>query len=1077
MSNPAQPGHADHTSAQPAAELLPPVGPGSGPGPGPGSGSGPVTVTVTGSGLLERIASPANLRQAWDAVRSRRGGPGVDRVRWQDYAEGSEARLLRLGERLLAGSYRPSAVLRCYPAHDPTRPLSIPTIEDRIVQRAVAAVIGPLLEPTFSPAAWAYRPGRSVDRALRVVERYLEQGLRYFLRTDIEKFFDRIDQDPLARELAADIADERVLALVGRLVRAQVLEGAASDLMELGVPQGSALSPLLSNVYLRSFDEQVLAAGYPLVRYADDMLVLCRSFEQTAEALDLLSRTVEELGLRLGPSKTRRGHLGEGFVFLGVHYGAASRGPSKHALRGLSERAAALLSEACGPAEAAGELGGLAACWEEYHGPLAPGDVPDLPMLLGCLLQPGTSQGERIRQLAARRRTLLLTPEGAPCWLHLALVEAWAAAGQSEALLFDATAAMAAAGKRGLAPADRARLLAALAVPEAHAADVLDALAHAPVGLAAALGRAGRTELADAVRSGLLGGEGTGGRKGGDQAAAAGRQHGPAERASPALLERLGELFAGREGVHAALLGDRRGHRRFFPVQQPLGSEQWAEHLAGRASLGLFVVRVNGAVRVAAITASLERNAAAQAEQLHTLQGLVADAAARVHRAAEKLGLATLIEDRGPQQRRVWLLFAAPLLLRDVRALVVRLANEAGPATPPLRLELMPEVDRLRHPPGPLLPLPLGLLPRGGGFSTFVDAAGRRLADLQECLASLRPAPPQLVHDLVRRGPLAADRGWARGEPVEALLRDLPRVLRITKGCAVLRGLIEKARDLGQLDGYEICSLHELLGHVPAEGRESLVRVLERAGRDAREVDRRLGRLPPMPISCVRLRSRHPRLSVAVACDCRFGGMRLGANSYPTPLLHTFRSEEIPGFGRRGATGVPTRVAGAKPGAAAPGKPVGVPASTATKAGETLGQTVAAAPVGADARPARPARSVMDDGAGMSTGQPVAAAAKPSAAASRSLPPGSSPGAGPAKGSSRAAARTLVQRLRSLRGRMQELSRSMQRCQDELLVLMAQHGLDEAVLDGVVIRRLPGGPQGWKLKLQWPEDAAGGKGK
>lgn len=115
--------------------------------------------------LLERIASLGNLRAAWKAVRERRGGPGIDRVSVAGYAADAEQRLDRLSQGLLDGSYRPSPVMRFYPKSDPKRPLSIPTVQDRIAQRAVAAQLTPILEPTFSDAAWAYRPRRSVDGA------------------------------------------------------------------------------------------------------------------------------------------------------------------------------------------------------------------------------------------------------------------------------------------------------------------------------------------------------------------------------------------------------------------------------------------------------------------------------------------------------------------------------------------------------------------------------------------------------------------------------------------------------------------------------------------------------------------------------------------------------------------------------------------------------------------------------------------------------------------------------------------------------------------------------------------------
>ncbi|MBM4321760.1 MAG: hypothetical protein FJ125_17940, partial [Deltaproteobacteria bacterium] len=522
--------------------------------------------------------------------------------------------------------------------------------------------------------------------------------------------------------------DPRLLRLVGRFVRAQVLEGASSDLLELGVPQGSALSPLLSNVYLRPFDEAVLAAGYPLVRYADDLLVLCRTFEQTGEALDLLSRQVEALDLELGPKKTRRGNIGEGFVFLGVHFGPAGRGPARKALQALSERGQTILAEEQEPEAAAAALAGLLQRWEAYHGELAGPDHPGCALLLGSLaqLQPATTAAARLEELALARRRLAAAPlpagtSPAPAWLHLALAEAWAAHGHADGLLLEAAAVLRAAGRR-LDPAWRSRLLAALVVPERHAAAVLDALAHPPVGLAAALGQAGCTALADAVRQGLFaaGEEEEPGRP-----PRQGRLPEPAEQ----LVQRLAALFTGRAGVHAMLLKDRRGHLRLVPVERELEAEGWRAHLAGRRTLGLYPVRSDGTLRVGAAVFRLPRAALADAAQGSVLGAQLTDAACRLARAAEQLQLPCLIEEAGRRERRVWLLFAGPLAQRDARALLVRLSNEAGPVDPPLRLELLPATDRPGRAPGPLVTLPLAGRACGLEQARLLDVAGRALSD------------------------------------------------------------------------------------------------------------------------------------------------------------------------------------------------------------------------------------------------------------------------------------------------------------------------------------------------------------
>lgn len=497
-------------------------------------------------------------------------------------------------------------------------------------------------------------------------------------------------------------------------VRAPAPAPTAPGLLELGVPQGSALSPLLSNVYLRPFDEAVLAAGYPLVRYADDMLVLGCSFEETGDALDLLSRQAEALGLRLGPRKTRRGHLGEGFVFLGVHFGPAGRGPARKAVQALAERAAAILAEEADPREAAAGLLLLLQRWEAYQGPLPGSDHPDAAVLLGSLSQPSAQDPERQAELLQACRRLAGSTEPGPAWLYLTLAESWAALGQPDGLLLGTAALLATSGRR-LDPQLRGWLLPALAITEADAPAVLDGLAHPPVGLAAALGRAGRSELAARVRQGLLG------EPGGEPVA--GSTAGEAAVPSNGLLARLGELLRGREGLHAMLLADRRGHWRLFPVERKLDAEGWRAHLAGRRTLALYPIGRDQTLRLAVATVRLSKDSLAQLEQGSTLLAQLTDAACRLSRAAEKLGLPFLIEEAGRRERRIWLFFAEPLAQRDARALLVRLANELGPLESPLALPLLPAVDRLRSSPGPMVTLPLAGRGLGATPARLLDTA------------------------------------------------------------------------------------------------------------------------------------------------------------------------------------------------------------------------------------------------------------------------------------------------------------------------------------------------------------------
>ena len=336
-------------------------------------------------GLHARLCAAGTLAAAWDRVRRRGAGPGIDRVSVEEYAGDVGARLEALSRGLADGTYRPRPGLRTRCAADPTRQLAVPSVEDRIVQRALADLLTPAYEPVLSDAAFAYRPGRSVAQALDRVQGWIGAGFRCYCRTDVARFFDSIDRERLEGMLRADGVYERVVCLIGRLHGAGTLEGAAVVLAETGIPQGSGLSPLLSNVYLRSVDLAMGEVGYPYLRYADDMLLLAATPDEVGDAHEALAEALARLGLTLSARKTRRGHVAQGFDFLGLRFDERGRRVSAAAYAALHRRCGEVVREAGGSVRAAARLVDE---WESWHGPLRGAEVAGVALLAGCVARP-----------------------------------------------------------------------------------------------------------------------------------------------------------------------------------------------------------------------------------------------------------------------------------------------------------------------------------------------------------------------------------------------------------------------------------------------------------------------------------------------------------------------------------------------------------------------------------------------------------------------------------------------------------------------------------------------------------------
>ena len=294
--------------------------------------------------LADKTYAPANLQSAFTKVWRNGGSAGADEQTVAHFAREAEAELARLHAQLRDGTYQPQPVRRAWiakPGSQERRPLGIPAVRDRVVQAALRHVLEPIFETEFAEHSYGFRPGRGAKDALRRVDTLLKAGHDWVVDADLKSYFDTIPQDRLLALVKARVADGRVLALVESFLRAGVLEeGKGWQPTELGTPQGGVISPLLANLYLDPFDHQMARAGWEMVRYADDFLILCRSEAEAQKALRQVRAWVQEAGLELHPQKTRIVNAAQpgGFDFLGYHFERGLKWPRAKSLKKLKDR-------------------------------------------------------------------------------------------------------------------------------------------------------------------------------------------------------------------------------------------------------------------------------------------------------------------------------------------------------------------------------------------------------------------------------------------------------------------------------------------------------------------------------------------------------------------------------------------------------------------------------------------------------------------------------------------------------------------------------------------------------------------
>ena len=281
-----------------------------------------VEVQLTSDGMLEYVLTPDNLNRAYKQVKANKGSGGVDKMDVEQLLPYLRSHKVEIVESLLDGKYRPNPVRRVEipKGGGKMRQLGIPAVVDRVIQQAIAQALSLVYEPKFSDGSYGFRPGRDAHQALQRAQEIVNEGYKYCIDLDLEKFFDTVNQSKLVQLLSDTIKDGRVVSLIHKYLRAGVMIGHKFEETEQGVPQGGPLSPMLSNIMLNELDRELERRGLPFVRYADDCVIFCRSPRAAERVCESISRFIEkELFLKVNREKTHVGGV-NGQKYLGYSF-------------------------------------------------------------------------------------------------------------------------------------------------------------------------------------------------------------------------------------------------------------------------------------------------------------------------------------------------------------------------------------------------------------------------------------------------------------------------------------------------------------------------------------------------------------------------------------------------------------------------------------------------------------------------------------------------------------------------------------------------------------------------------------
>ena len=273
--------------------------------------------------LLELILRKDNLNKAYKKVKSNKGKGGIDGMQVDELLPCLKGNQSEIIQKIKEGKYRPNPVRRVEIPKEGkgrARKLGISTVVDRLIQQAVTQELTPLFEPQFSESSYGFRPGRSQHDALKACKKNVDEGYVYVVSMDLEKLFDTVNHSKLIEVLSRTIKDGRVISLIHKYLNAGVLQNGFFEKTEEGVPQGGPLSPLCGNVMLNGLDKELERRGHRFVRYADDVLIFCRSRKSAERTLANIIPFIEgKLFLKVNRTKTTVTHVGK-IKYLGYAF-------------------------------------------------------------------------------------------------------------------------------------------------------------------------------------------------------------------------------------------------------------------------------------------------------------------------------------------------------------------------------------------------------------------------------------------------------------------------------------------------------------------------------------------------------------------------------------------------------------------------------------------------------------------------------------------------------------------------------------------------------------------------------------
>ena len=844
--------------------------------------------------LYNKITDLQKLQNAWKDVYKNKPKEGVDGVTYEEFEADRDRNIKQLWNELVNHSYEclPVQIVPIYKG-EKVRYISLYSMRDKVVQNSVARELTQLYEGEISKCCYAYRKGKSALQAAQVIEKNISDPENNFvLRADIHSFFDCILHDIMTRKIREKIKEEDVVQLIMAIIKTPSLEkNGELKKKDRGIYQGSAIAPVLSNVYMMDFDKRLEQNVRFYLRYSDDLLLFFKEYNDAIAYKKQLSLYLEEIGLTLNEKKTYVGSIEDGFEFLGYKFDGNGISIPDKASDTLRERLEQVwMSKDYHSVKERLEKGiEIINGWEQYFsGKRVTGSIFEYAVQVYRMEKKGHLDLDMM--ISERKRF-----ENSFKDIALFLADIWKKNNMPMRALMEYEEYYGLSGKDGEEEWEEENPLIQ---------ELLDIFSKFVVGESDDL----RTELIQTYSD----------LKMYQKAEALSETY--IKRADIPLLRttdltlsadteislnademaKYQELFVGREDLYAVNIISEQGKRKCEEVLLPLQSNVIKMHLQGQETVSTFVQRNNGTVKYLVIDVDISKGILLQITKEDMMMEYMKkclNASLEVLKQLNHLGLEGYLEWSGYRGYHIWMFLSEWVPVRYINFLEdIIMQRTAGLwENGELQVEFFPNKTRLRNgKKGQSLKLPWGIHPKTGHRSYFVGIDGIPYDPQKNILKDTVQFSGNAIRRIVSANRMEEQVRDSRLTAVDSDLSEFgtlnDSVHTVLSSCNLLRYLCQKARKTHYLNHFERLTILYVFGHMGEEGKGFIHKVMSFTLNYSYQITQKfILRCPEKPISCLKLREQYKQISAEIGCSCNFYRTK---NCYPSPVLHALKNSD-----------------------------------------------------------------------------------------------------------------------------------------------------------------------------------------